>query len=96
MYISQHCDKLSLGPLVGLGGGQARVRVSRSLVLKLSKSGSGVWAPDPLSLDQNLEVWFPQNDTKPPKVFRIDKNWPKERPVSEEIPTFERKWAKLG
>jgi len=72
------------------------IRLCYNLVLKLSKSGSGVWAPFPLSLDQNLEVWFPQNDTKPPKVFRIDENWPKERPVSEEIPTFERKWAKLG
>ena len=27
------------------------VRVSRSLVLKLSKSGSGIWAPNSLSLD---------------------------------------------
>ena len=43
------------------------IKLSYSLVLKLSKSGSGVWAPFPLSLDQNLEVWFPQNDTKPPK-----------------------------
>ena len=43
------------------------IKVYRSLVLKLSKSGSGVWAPFPLSLDQNLEIWLPQNDTKPPK-----------------------------
>ena len=41
--------------------------VPYSLVLKLFKSGSGVWAPFPLSLDQNLEIWFPKNDTKPPK-----------------------------
>jgi hypothetical protein len=37
------------------------LRLYRSLVLKLSKSGSGVWAPFPLSLDQNLEIWFPKN-----------------------------------
>ena len=30
------------------------VRTARRLVLKLSKSGSGVWAPFPLSLDQSL------------------------------------------
>jgi hypothetical protein len=41
--------------------------VPYSLVLKLFKSGSGVWAPFPLSLDQNLGIWFPQNDTKLPK-----------------------------
>ena len=29
----------------------------RRLVLKLSKSRSGVWAPFPLSLDQNLQGW---------------------------------------
>ena len=68
--------------------GGAVLRKACRLVLKLSKSGSGVWSPFPLSLDQNLEVWFPQNDTKPPKVFRIDENWPKERPVSEEIPNI--------
>ena len=32
----------------------SRLRLSRRLVLKLSKSGSGVWAPFPLSLDQ---IW---------------------------------------
>eukprot|EP00964_Phaeocystis_antarctica_P020691 scaffold11450_cov68-Phaeocystis_antarctica.AAC.1 len=31
--------------------------MSRRLVLKLSKSGSGVWAPFPLSLDQTMEGW---------------------------------------
>ena len=36
---------------------QARLRLCESLVLKLSKSGSGIWAPFPLSMDQNMEGW---------------------------------------
>ena len=40
------------------------IRVDRRLVLELCKSGSGVWAPFPLSLDQNLEVLTPQNIQK--------------------------------
>ena len=39
------------------GAQRAARRLSRRLVLKLSKSGSGVWAPFPLSLDQPMEVW---------------------------------------
>ena len=33
------------------------LRTCESLVLKLSKSGSGIWAPFPLSMDQNMEGW---------------------------------------
>ena len=38
-----------------------QIRVSISLVLKLSKSGSGVWAPFPLSMDHNMEGWTPEH-----------------------------------
>ena len=43
-----------------------QIRVSISLVLKLSKSGSGVWAPFPLSLDHNGSLVSPKH-TKAPK-----------------------------
>ena len=36
------------------------LRVSYSLVLKLSKSGSGVWSPFPLSLDHIWRSGFPK------------------------------------
>ena len=32
-------------------------KACHNLVLELSKSGSGVWAPFPLSMDQNMEGW---------------------------------------
>ena len=39
------------------GSGWLGVRTCDNLVLKLSKSGSGVWAPNSLSMDQNMEGW---------------------------------------
>ena len=36
---------------------QQQLRTCDNLVLKLSKSGSGVWAPNSLSMDQNMEGW---------------------------------------
>ena len=39
-----------------------KLRQARRLVLKLSKSGSGVWSPFLLSLDQNLEVLTPKSE----------------------------------
>ena len=41
----------------GLG---SKLRMSRSLVLKLSKSGSGIWAPNSLSLDHIWKSGFPK------------------------------------
>ena len=40
------------------------LRACDNLVLKLSKSGSEVWAQFPLYMDQNMGVWFPQNIQK--------------------------------
>ena len=37
-----------------------QLRLSRSLVLKLSKSGSGIWAPNSLSLDHIWKSGFPK------------------------------------
>ena len=56
-------ERFCVSPL--LSGQQTdTLRVYRRLVLKLSKSGSGVWAPFPLRQDQNLEVLTPQNIQK--------------------------------
>ena len=65
------------------GGVESGVRQARRLVLKLSKSGSGVWSPFPLSLDQNLEVLTPQNIQKK-KRQKKKKKKKKEKRIEEE------------
>ena len=48
-----------LGWSRGLGDVYKRqvLRTGEILDLQLSKSGSGIWAPFPLSMDQNMEGW---------------------------------------
>ena len=58
--------------------------MSRSLVLKLSKSGSGIWAPNSLSLDHIWKSGFPKTyktALRSPEAT-IFSSWRTERPAS--------------
>ena len=70
------CLLFAAGRFVRAKRSVRRLRLYRSLVLKLSKSGSGVWAPNSLSLDHIWKSGFPKTYENGPNGPRT-RNSPK-------------------